>query len=126
MISTVLVPLDRSGTADRALSYGLVVARATSARLVLLGTTSGVASTRFDQAWLEARTEEVRTQGIVAEAPVCSAFSWRSTDQRVLRRHWHRRVRSLTRSSPSCFCCASIGQKPSSRVGRTMAVGRIR
>jgi nucleotide-binding universal stress UspA family protein len=70
MISTVLVPLDRSGTADRALSYGLVVARATSARLVLLGTTSGVASTRFDQAWLEARTEEVRAQGIVAEAHV--------------------------------------------------------
>jgi hypothetical protein len=35
VISTFLVPLDGSWMADRALSYGIIVARAMGARLVL-------------------------------------------------------------------------------------------
>jgi nucleotide-binding universal stress UspA family protein len=70
MISTILVPIDGSVMADRALSYGMVVARATSARLILLGTTPKLASTRFAQAQLETSAEEVRAQGVMAEAHV--------------------------------------------------------
>jgi nucleotide-binding universal stress UspA family protein len=70
VISTFLVPLDGSWMADRALSYGIIVARAMGARLVLLGTMSGVACTRLDPVRLVASVEQARAQGVAAEVHV--------------------------------------------------------
>jgi nucleotide-binding universal stress UspA family protein len=69
MLTQILVPLDGSPLADRALPYAVALGRATGARLTLLHVTA-TSEAEEAAAALDARAEQVRAGGVIVDARV--------------------------------------------------------
>lgn len=70
MITTVLVPVDGSPLAERALPYASAIARALEARVLVLNVTCSVARMMEHEVDLREIVESLRAEGLAAEALV--------------------------------------------------------
>jgi nucleotide-binding universal stress UspA family protein len=79
MLTTILVPLDGSALAERALPYATALARAAGARVIVLRGVDTLRTSRPEEpdpiAELNAAVEKVRASGVAVEPSLRHVFS---------------------------------------------------